>query len=249
MSQDEIKNKARPVNKVLMTLFLLFTIACSIVSIYYSNRTQETEKAKIQASRQRLLEETLNEKKAAAEKVAATAAATPDPGAGFSLKVQGDDAFQKQAMQALQLIWQYDKPTFDDIKHYVYIIRPGNKTDFVLENNTPTIVLTSTTAFRSTTWCAGAIGRQFFHAKRYYDREKLKSQLSAPPEPGQPSHETIAANPLLFDFRDAATVEKMEKEADVFHADLLRKLGAPRLEIALVEKRTPFDYSLVNDGE
>ena len=249
MSQDEQNQNANRPSKVLLAVCLVVTIGCSLVSMYYNNKTQEAEKAKFQAASKRLIDDQIREKAANLAKATAVTSAAPDPAAGFRLQVLGKGEFSAQTMKAMQLIWQYDKPVFTELKQYVYVIREGDKTTFMMENNAPTIVLTSTTAYRSTTWCAGALARQFFHAKRYYEREKIKHQLSAPPEPGQQSMEKLSANPLLFDLKDAASMEKMEKEADAFQVELLRRIGAPRVEIALIENRTPFDYSLVSDGQ
>jgi hypothetical protein len=168
---------------------------------------------------------------------------------GFKLKIIGKPDFEDQVMKALGLIWNGDNAAFRQIKKYVYVIRRAEKTDFAIENDAPTILLTDNTAFRSATWCAGAIGRQFFHTRRYVERERLKHELAVPSTPGKAYLDSIASNPILSDYHDAQSIERMEREADDFQLKLMRAVGAPSAELLLIEDRQPFDYSLVNDGK
>ena len=231
-----------------MSAMTVVTIVCGCLSFYFSKRQVEfiraRERAAVRESVRKAIEEHRRLSRPAAE---------PNPyddaAAGFRLKIDGKQEFRNQVTSALQLLLQYDKDVFLQVRQYIYVIKRAEKTDFGIIDGAPAIMLTDATAFRSPTWCAGAIGRQLFHAKRYFERESLRRYLAQAPVQGRAPDPRLAASPLLQDLKDARTFENMERTADIFQMELMRKVGAPRAELDLIQRRKPFDYSLVNDGK
>lgn len=169
-------------------------------------------------------------------------------GISFQLRVAGSPEFEKSVKAAAFLIWKNDIESFKFIKNYVYVIRRADKTDFSVETGVPTAFITDNTALYSPTWCAGAIAHQAFHSYLYYRRKHFYSTKAAPPAPGKapafrpPPYMTVA------DDSDFSSALRLERDADRFQIRVMKKTGAPRAEIKLIEKREDADLSLTHDG-
>lgn len=167
--------------------------------------------------------------------------------ATFGLRITGTSTFEEKIKEGLKLIFVYDRKMFDELKKYIYVIREGEKTDFVVEEGVPKILLTRKTASLSSTWCAGAIAHQLFLAKNYYERKLAQKPPEIPPL-GQQANLEVEANPSLVRVTDPMEVENLEKKADDYQIVLMIKAGAPTYEIKLIKNRKPGDYSLTHDG-
>ncbi len=157
--------------------------------------------------------------------------------------------FKPQVERALQLIWEADRAVFDDIKRNIYVIRMGDVTDFKIESGVPTIVLTGRTAFRSTTWCAGAIAHQLFVARNHFALKREEKLKSLPPGLAPASSDSateMAAIPV--DYSDMDSIEAFEKQADAFQLNIMRLINAPSNEQNAIRNRPAYDYSFTHDG-
>jgi|GEM_PF-6083522 len=165
----------------------------------------------------------------------------------FILRVVGGKDLERRLWKALELIWAADRPLFNEFKQFIFVVRLGDRTAFQMENGIPTISVTRAAASRSATWCSGEIIHQYFHARQYYLAQKSTAQeLSALGQPQQlrmPEGTYIPVDPA-----DAASVENLEKQADAFQIDLLKKINAPQSEIDAVANRPARDYSITHDG-
>ncbi|MFA5162410.1 MAG: hypothetical protein WC421_09200 [Elusimicrobiales bacterium] len=224
-------------------LLILFILAMNYWNRTLIRRMGDRQRAAARAARDRVFQRKYGLDRGAPGLV------KEDLASGIKFKLFGKPQFQDQVMKSLVLISHYDNSLFQQLRQYVFAIRGADRTDFAIENGVPTILLTDNTAFRSPAWCAGAIARQFFHAQRHFEREKLRHELATPSVPGQKYLDGIAANPILNDFRDAKSIERMEREADAFQLLVMRAVGASTGELLLIQDRKPSDYSLVNDGK
>jgi hypothetical protein len=168
--------------------------------------------------------------------------------ASFQIKGDRKGLFKNQVLLALQMIWENDRPMFNEIKRYVYVIRLGDKTSFEVEEGVPTIVITNKTAFRSVTWCAGAIAHQLFLARNYFalkQRDLAAGKAAILGRAQLPEQEII---PIEVNYSDMKSYENFEKQADAYHILILRRLKAPANEISAIINRPPYDYSYTHDG-
>jgi hypothetical protein len=165
----------------------------------------------------------------------------------FILRIVGSASFEKNVREGLKLIFVYDREMFDDLKEHIYVIREDVKTDFVVEEGAPKILLTRKTATLSPTWCAGAIAHQLFLAKNYYEQKRRERAWELPP-PGQEPELKVEANPNIVKMIRPLEVENLERKADDYQVVLMIKAGAPTYEIKLIKNRKPGDYSLTHDG-
>ncbi|MDD4004147.1 MAG: hypothetical protein PHW69_02955 [Elusimicrobiaceae bacterium] len=156
--------------------------------------------------------------------------------------------FKPRVERALEMIWRADRTVFFALKRYVYVIRMGDVTDFKMENGVPTIVMTGRTAFRSETWCAGAIAHQLFVAMNYVaqQREQKRKTLPAGLAPAAPSADEAVAIPV--DYSDLDSIEFFEKKADAFQYKIMLAIDAPGNELNAIRNRAPHDYSYTHDG-
>lgn len=160
-----------------------------------------------------------------------------------------EKTFKPQVERALQLVWEADRNVFDDIKRNIYVIRMGDVTDFKIESGVPTIVITGRTAFRSTTWCAGAIAHQLFVAKNYFALKREERLKSLPP--GLAPSSSASANEMAainVDYSDMDSIEAFEKQADAFQLNIMRLINAPANEQNAIRNRPAYDYSFTHDG-
>ncbi|MFH1619509.1 MAG: hypothetical protein ABIG11_06345 [bacterium] len=162
----------------------------------------------------------------------------------FAIRITGPREFENAVKAALRLIWEHDPDAFAFIRHYVYLIRISDKTGFSVENMVPTVSLMRDTALESSTWCAGAVAHQAFHAYMHYHKRNTAKERPAPPLPGMASEITVEANPVRIDYTDYGSILKLEKRADQFQLGVMRKIGATRSEIRLIKTRKPDDFSL-----
>ena len=166
----------------------------------------------------------------------------------FKLDVRGDARFKNQVMKSLGMIWESDRPVFDELKQYVYVIRNAEKTDFAVESDIPSILISNSAAFKSATWCAGEIAHQMFHARQYYQEKQQQLAAKFPPPPGESPQGKVRANPLAVDYSDLNSIENFERQADLFQISVLKAVGAPVAEIRLIERRPALNYSATHDG-
>lgn len=235
-------NAPRPSFEKFWRIFWVVLIFVSIaVLIFAQIITYKNRKAKKQKV---MFGKTSSQSKPAVSEQKITPDETLDV-TSFSLSIVGSDSFKERVKEGLKLIFIYDREMFKELKSYIYVIREGHKTDFVIENDAPKILLTAKTAGRSPTWCAGAIAHQLYLAKNYYSQKSKGIQL---PPPGQSMDLEVEANPNLVDVIDSAQLERLEKKADDYQALLMIKTGAPTYEIKLIRSRPYGDYSLTHDG-
>ncbi len=166
----------------------------------------------------------------------------------FRLRISGSPQFEEKVKEAVYLIWKHDPDAFRFIKKYVYLIRRANKTDFSVENGVPTVSLTDKTAFKSPTWCAGAIAHQAYLAYLHYEKKRLRQTMRSPPLPGETSNLEVAHNPMAIEYTDFATMYAMERKADSFQIKVMKKVGSPRSETRLIKNRKKDDFSLIHNG-
>ncbi|HAH32759.1 MAG TPA: hypothetical protein DCL44_10645 [Elusimicrobia bacterium] len=162
------------------------------------------------------------------------------------LDIQGDENFKNQVTQSLKRIWLSDRKNFLFIKKYLSVIRNENKTDFYLDNGRPVAALSRAQAGRSLTWCAGLIAHQAFHA--YMKFNSQKREKIRPPLPGEKDERKFSVNPAALDYTSLEDIFNVEAKACSFQEGILRKIGAPGLEINTLRKRAPRDFSVSHDG-
>ena len=164
-----------------------------------------------------------------------------------AFEVKGDSSFKSQVMHSLKLIWLSDREDFLFVKKYLSVIRNEAKTGFYLDNGRPVAALSKAEATRSLTWCAGLIAHQAFHAYIKFHSQK-KQQKVRPPLPGDKDERKLFINPAVINYTSLNSIIDMEARACSFQVEILRKIGAPRMEINALLKRAPRDFSVSHDG-
>jgi hypothetical protein len=204
-------------------------------------------------------------KNAPAEPVGAAAEATAEPpsageappalpyeGAipGSGLAIEGSSFFKRQVTRSLKLIWLYDKDSFNFIRKYVYIVRSGDKTSFVMHEGVPTILISEANTYKSDAWCAGIIAHHAWHSYFRFETLAAKRKREIPPPPGESSEriKNLAPNPMRFDLTTVRDIKAQEADADIFQLKVLKAVGASGQEMNSVRRRAAKDLSVSHDG-
>jgi len=228
--------------QALLWALMAFILAANIISIVLNKRVIERQRVRVKPNYAKILANRKPPKPVLEAQQKQDSSVT-----GFRLEIRGKAEFKEQILKALQLIWQYDPATFRHIKTYIYVIRQASATGFAVENGIPSALISNKTAFKSLTWCAGAVSRQSFEAARLYENQKQKMTSAYPPPPGS-ENQVSASGPLESGYEPPEVTAKNEKAADGFQLSVLRAVGAPRSEIRLVERGQAGDGSEADDG-
>ncbi|HUT85989.1 MAG TPA: hypothetical protein VMW66_04035 [Elusimicrobiales bacterium] len=243
---DEKVKKAIPIEKKMEKVLWFFLLASALFSaVMVITRFVKSPDAEQESVREELKK--LAQMQKEPSKTRETVQGWSSEVTSFKIDIVGSEKFVKSVNEALKLIIIYNKPAIRDLREHIYVIREGLKTDFVIEANVPKIILTTNTALRSVTWCAGAIAHQLYLAKVHYWQE-MKSKVAKVPLPGKKSGLRVRANPAAATHITSAEIERLEKAADRYQVNLMVKIGAPIYEIRLIAKRKAGDYSLTHDG-
>ncbi|MEJ2424466.1 MAG: hypothetical protein P8101_08375 [Candidatus Thiodiazotropha sp.] len=143
-------------------------------------------------------------------------------------EISGSAKFTSQVTQALDLLKMQAPEAYTIVADYVGRIEQGKKSGMWAFKNPPTYEMSDRTAFYSVSWCASTIAHDSFHAKLYQDYKE--------------SHSGRVPNSIW-------TGTEAEKKCLKHQLEVLKKINAPKHEIAYFTKLNGTHYDINKDGK
>lgn len=173
-----------------------------------------------------------------------------------AVNIRGDKKFKSAVTDALGVLYNADRRTYEFVRDNLSEIRNGNNTGFYKDNGQRVAEISNSNAFYTSTWLAGILAHQAYHS--WYDNRvqmKKKKKKGPPPSPGkaQKDYKVSQEMPALLvslmnDVTTQETAFAVEERCAKFQLQVLKLVGARRAEINFVTNRTPREFNYAHDG-
>ena len=157
--------------------------------------------------------------------------------------------FKKAVADALEVIYNADKKTYEFIRDNLTMIRLGTSTGLFKEGEQRVAEISDKNAYYTRTWLAGLLAHQAYHS--WYDKKvnaKKTKKKGPPPAPGKEPKPKFEVNLLLSDVTSHESAFALEERCAKFQLQILRLVNAPKAEQNFVANREPRDFSYAHDG-
>ena len=159
--------------------------------------------------------------------------------------------FRQAVTDAIEVIYNSDKKTYEFIRDNLTMIRLGASTGMFKEGDQRVAEISDKNAYYTKTWLAGILAHQAYHS--WYDKRakaKKTKKSGPPPAPGNETTHKFEINVQNF-FNDVTTHETafaVEERCAKFQLQVLRLINAPRAEQNFVANRKPREFNYAHDG-
>lgn len=247
--------KRKGLSPVYILLIVVFFFGLTWYASYYMGREDKLVRD-IKIAAGEISEETFDPPKEEKKGKKGKDAAVIPPGtstmpAVLEILPKNDKKFRKAVTDAIEVIYNSDKKTYEFIRDNLTIIRFGPSTGFVKENDQRVAEISDKNAYYTKTWLAGILAHQAYHS--WYDKRiaaKKNKKKGPPPSPGKKQEKTakFEADMLLGNITTHETAFAVEERCAKFQMQVLRLVNAPRAEQNFVANRQPRDFSYAHDG-